>query len=72
MMSGGLHGSDPSSRSWVDSRTVRVLSAERPTYLPRQAQPEPDRHQATIVTALTLACTVLSVYDLFLLASGLR
>lgn len=67
-------GSDrPRANRWQDGPTVRVQRAQYPAYLPpQQARHEPDRHQALIVTTLTLACTVLSIYDLLLLASGVR
>jgi hypothetical protein len=69
-------GSDrPFANRWPDGATptVVVQRTQHLAYLPpRQARHEPDRHQALIVTTLTLACTVLSIYDLFLLASGAR
>lgn len=67
-------GSDrPRATPLRSGPTVTVRHIEQLAYRPsRQATPDSDRHQALIVMSLTLACTVLSVYDLFLLASGLH
>jgi hypothetical protein len=73
-MSSGPPGSNRPRPGWQSSGP-RVM-VDRPqgiAYLsPQASKPQPERTQAMIVMALTLACTVLSIYDLFLLASGVR
>ncbi len=55
---------------------VRWIRPDRPAaYLPSpvakaQAAERSERANAMIVIVLTLACTVLALYDLFLLAAG--
>jgi len=54
---------------------VQWIRPEQPQYLPPpapdgSAQQRSERTHALIVIALTLACTVLAILDLFLLASG--
>ncbi len=54
---------------------VRWIRPDRPTHLPppmpkSSARERAERTNALIVTVLTLACTVLAVFDLFMLASG--
>jgi hypothetical protein len=54
------------------SQNVTWIRPDRPVYqppLPRSSE-QSERASALIVIALTLACTVLSIFDLFLLASG--
>jgi hypothetical protein len=57
------------------SSDVRWIRPDRPAYLPPPAskaaiQERSERANAMIVIVLTLACTVLAIFDLFLLASG--
>jgi hypothetical protein len=57
------------------SQDVKWIRPDTPTYLPppmsRAAAGErAERTNALIVIVLTLACTALSLYDLFLLAAG--
>jgi hypothetical protein len=54
---------------------VKWIRPDRPAYLPppmsnAAATGRSERVNALIVIVLTLACTVLAVFDLFLLASG--
>jgi len=54
---------------------VRWIRPDRPAYLPppmsKSAMKErSERANALIVIVLTLACTVLAIFDLFLLAAG--
>jgi hypothetical protein len=54
---------------------VKWIAPDRPAYLPPPAskiaiQERSERATARIVIVLTLACTVLALYDLFLLAAG--
>ena len=58
------------------SHDVKWIESAAPAYvLPpasaSQAADRRDRMNALIVTLLTLACTALAVFDLFLLASGI-
>lgn len=57
------------------AQDVKWIRPEGPTYLPpampkSQAAERSERANALIVIALTLACTGLAIFDLFLLASG--
>jgi len=57
------------------SSEVTWIRPDRPTHLPppmpkSAAGERTERANALIVIALTLACTALAVFDLFLLASG--
>jgi hypothetical protein len=57
------------------SRDVQWIRPDTPTYLPppmskSAARERTERANALIVIALTLACTALAVFDLFLLAVG--
>jgi hypothetical protein len=57
------------------SSDVRWIRPDRLAYLPPPASKAPvqersERANALIVIALTLACTVLAIFDLFLLALG--
>ncbi len=54
---------------------VKWIRPDRPAYLPPPAsktsiRERSERANAMIVIVLTLACTVLAIFDLFLLASG--
>jgi len=54
---------------------VKWIAPDRPAYLPPPAsktaiRERSERANALIVIVLTLACTVLAIFDLFLLASG--
>jgi hypothetical protein len=53
---------------------VKWIRDDRPTYLPppmlKSAQERTERANALIVTALTLACTAVALFDLFLAALG--
>ncbi len=54
---------------------VKWIRPDGPAYLPppmaeSTATERSERANALIVTVLTLACTVLAIFDLFLLASG--
>ncbi len=54
---------------------VRVIRLDRPSYLPppmpgSQATARSERAHALVVIVLTLACTALAIFDLFLLAAG--
>jgi hypothetical protein len=53
---------------------VRWIRPDRPAHLPPPAskavQERSERANALIVIVLTLACTVLAIFDLFLLAAG--
>ncbi len=54
---------------------VRWIAPDRPAYLPppmsKSAMKErSERANALIVLVLTLACTALAIFDLFLLAAG--
>ena len=54
---------------------VRWIRPDRPAYLPppmakAQATERSERANALIVIVLTLACTALAIFDLFLLAAG--
>jgi hypothetical protein len=54
---------------------VHWIRPEQPRYRPpplptSSAQETSERAHALIVIVLTLACTVLAIFDLFLLASG--
>src|ERR1700683_305203 len=58
-----------------DSSDVKWIRADGPAYLrppssKATATGAGEGENAPIVTALTLACTVLAIFDLFLLASG--
>jgi hypothetical protein len=58
-----------------DSSDVKWIRPDGPAYLPppmskSTATERSERANALIVTVLTLACTVLAIFDLFLLASG--
>jgi hypothetical protein len=69
--SGGV-GFTPAS----GSPDVKWIRPDRTTHLPpspmatSQAAERSERANALIVIGLTLACTVLAIYDLFLLAAG--
>ncbi len=57
------------------SPDVKWIRPDTPTYLPPPmhkpaVQERTERANALIVIALTLACTAMSIFDLFLLASG--
>ena len=56
------------------SPDVKWIRPDSPAYLPlpmlKSAQQRTERTNALIVIVLTLACTALSVLDLFMLASG--
>lgn len=56
------------------SPDVRWIRPDTPAYLPppmsKAVQERTERANALIVIVLTLACTALSIFDLFLLASG--
>lgn len=57
------------------SSDVRWIRPDRPAYLPppmskRAMRERSERANALIVIGLTLACTVLAIFDLLLLASG--
>jgi hypothetical protein len=57
------------------SRDVQWIRPDTPTHLPppmskSAARERAERTNALIVIALTLACTALAVFDLFLLAAG--
>jgi hypothetical protein len=57
------------------SSEVRWIRPDRPTHLPppmskSAVRERTERANALIVIALTLACTALAVFDLFLLAVG--
>jgi hypothetical protein len=54
---------------------VKWIRPDNPTHLPTRmsrsdVQDRTERANALIVMGLTLGCTVLSLFDLFLLASG--
>jgi hypothetical protein len=54
---------------------VKWIRPDRPAYLPppmpeRAIRERSERTNALIVIVLTLACTILAIFDLFLLASG--
>jgi hypothetical protein len=54
---------------------VKWIRSDRPAYLPppmpkTAIRERSERANALIVIALTLACTILAIFDLFLLASG--
>jgi hypothetical protein len=54
---------------------VKWIRPDRPTYMAppmtkSQATERSERANAMIVIALTFACTVLAIFDLFLLAAG--
>jgi hypothetical protein len=53
---------------------VRWIRPDRPAHLPPPAskavQERSERANALIVIVLTLACTALAIFDLFLLAAG--
>jgi len=54
---------------------VRWIRPDKPAYLPPPAskaavQERSERANALIVIVLTLACTALAIFDLFLLAAG--
>jgi hypothetical protein len=54
---------------------VKWIRPDRPAYLPppmskTAARERSEQANALIVIVLTLACTVLAIFDLFLLASG--
>ena len=55
-----------------DSHRVAWTPPESTAYLPPSpnAKDRSERTTAIVVIALTLACTALSIFDLFLLASG--
>jgi hypothetical protein len=58
-----------------DASNVQWIRPDRPAYLPPSTSTasvagRSARATAMIVIALTLACTFLAVYDLFLLAAG--
>ncbi len=55
---------DASSVRWIRDESVNA-----PLVLPTITD-RSERTTALIVVALTLACTVLAIYDLFLLAAG--
>src|ERR1700683_5615976 len=64
-------GSAPAS----ESSDVKWIRADGPAYLPppiskSTATERSEPGNALIVTVLPLACTVLAIFDLFLLASG--
>ncbi len=56
------------------SPDVKWIRADSPAYLPppmlKSAQQRAERTNALIVIVLTLACTALSVLDLFMLATA--
>jgi hypothetical protein len=56
------------------SPDVKWIRPDTPAYLPppmsKAVQERTERANALIVIVLTLACTALSIFDLFLLASG--
>ncbi len=57
------------------SSDVRWIRPDRPAYLPpptskSAVKERSERANALIVLVLTLACTALAIFDLFLLASG--
>jgi len=59
----------------ASTANVRVIRPDRPSYLPppmpsSQATAHSERTHALVVIVLTLACTVLAIFDLFLLAAG--
>jgi hypothetical protein len=61
----------PPHPDWAADRPRVRLEREGTPYFERGgSQPSSETAQAMIVIVLTLACTVLSIYDLFLLASG--
>jgi hypothetical protein len=54
---------------------VRLIRPDRPSYLPppmpsSRATAHSERAHALVVIVLTLACTALAIFDLFLLAAG--
>ncbi len=54
---------------------VKWIAPDRPSYLPppmskSAIRERSERANAMIVIVLTFACTVLAIFDLFLLASG--
>jgi hypothetical protein len=58
-----------------DAPDVKWIRPDRPAYLPPPAskaaiRERSERANALTVIVLTLACTVLAIFDLFLLASG--
>jgi hypothetical protein len=64
---GFMPASGPSDVKWI--------RPDRPVYLPppmpkTEIRERSERANALIVLALTLACTALAIFDLFLLASG--
>lgn len=70
---------EPSSRVGLaptsGSSDVRWIRPDTPAYLPppmpkAAVQERSERANALIVIVLTLACTALAIFDLFLLASG--
>ncbi len=59
----------------ASAANVRVLRPDGPSYLPppmpgSQATAHSERTHALVVIVLTLACTALAIFDLFLLAVG--
>jgi hypothetical protein len=54
---------------------IKWIRPDRPTHLPppmpaSQAKERSERANALIVIVLTLACSALAIFDLFLLAAG--
>ncbi len=59
----------------ASAANVRVIRPDRPSYLPppvpgSRATVGSERARALVVIVLTLACTALAIFDLFLLAAG--
>ncbi len=59
----------------ASAANVRVIRPDGPSYLPppvprSQATAHSERARALVVIVLTLACTALAIFDLFLLAAG--
>jgi hypothetical protein len=55
---------------WIPSHASAQVPPPALTSSSSEATVQTERMSAAIVVALTLACTVLSIYDLVLLASG--
>jgi len=59
----------------ASAANVRVIRPDGPSYLPppmpsSQAAARSERTHALVVIVLSLACTALAIFDLFLLAAG--
>ena len=59
----------------ASAANVKVVRLDGPSYLPppmpsSQATTHSERTHALVVIVLTLACTALAIFDLFLLAVG--